>query len=97
MRHRSGKGFVIAFDAALENRMEELKKGLGFYPTLRELGASFSPPLSADFIFRSLRRLADAGRLSEEARQVYDSKNNKKGKTNENVKTVKQVKKARRA
>lgn len=95
MRYRSGKGQVVAFDASLVKRLEELKKAKGFYPTLKEIGESYAPVHSVCFIDRALRRLSAAGRLSDEARQVYNSKTKQKGKKNETFKktTITKVKK----
>lgn len=95
MRNRVGKGQVIAFDASVLSRIEELRKEKGYYPMLKEIGASFTPPCSAVFVFRSLRRLSEAGRLSEEASQVYDSKN-KKGKSHGVKKSVKGTKRVKK-
>lgn len=78
MRLRMGKGQVLAFDAYVEKRMNELRAKNGFYSTLKEIADSCTPPTRTDFIDRSLRRLAAAGRLSKEALQVYNAKNNLK-------------------
>ena len=77
MRIRRGKGQIIACDATLEKKLEELRKEKGFYPSLKEIGESYSPVHSPFFIDRALRRLSAAGRLSDEARQVYNSKTKK--------------------
>jgi hypothetical protein len=82
MRIRRGKGQILAFDATLEKRLEELRKAKDFYPTLKEIGESYSPAHSPFFIDRALRRLREAGRLSDEACLVYASKT-KKEKGNE--------------
>jgi hypothetical protein len=87
MRHRIGKGQIIAFDATLEKRLEEMRKAKGYYPTLKEIGESFTPPHSVNFIFRALRRLYEAGKLSDEANKVYDAKN-KTGDKNENSQKI---------
>jgi hypothetical protein len=87
MRHRIGKGQVVAFDAALEKKLEEMKKARGYYPTLKDVAESFTPAHTVTFIFRSLRRLSEAGRLSDEANRVYDSKN-KKGENSEKGKDL---------
>jgi len=81
-----GKGQAVAFDAWLEKELEKMRAERGFYPMLKEIGAACSPPRTVDFIYRSLRRLADGGRLSKAAMQVYNSKN-KKGDSNEKSKT----------
>ena len=78
MRIRMGKGQVIAFDAFIEKKVEMMKNEMGFYPALKEIGAQCTPPQPSDCVFRSLRRLAAAGRLSKEALQVYNAKNNQK-------------------
>ena len=78
MRFRMGKGQVLVFDAFIEKKLMELKSEKGFYPTLREIGECCTPPQPAATVFRALRRLAAAGRLSKEALQVYNAKNNLK-------------------
>ena len=78
MRIRMGKGQVLVFDAFIEKKLMELKSEKGFYPTLREIGECCTPPQPAAIVFRSLRRLAAAGRLSKEALLVYNAKNNQK-------------------
>lgn len=78
MRFRMGKGQVLVFDASIEKKIKELYEKNGFYPTLKEIGDSHTPPTSANYVDRSLRRLAAAGRLSKEALQVYNAKNNLK-------------------
>ena len=84
MRIRRGKGQIIACDAMLEKKLEELRKAKDFYPSLKEIGESYSPAHSPFFIDRALRRLSAAGRLSDEARLVYNSKvKTKKEKGNE--------------
>ena len=78
MRIRMGKGQIIAFDAFIEKKVEMMKNEMGFYPALKEIGAQCIPPQPSDCVFRALRRLAAAGRLSKEALQVYNAKNNLK-------------------
>ena len=78
MRIRMGKGQVLVFDAFVEKKLMELKSEKGFYPTLREIGECCTPPQPAAIVFRSLCRLAAAGRLSKEALLVYNAKNNQK-------------------
>jgi len=78
-----GKGQVLVFDAFVEKKLMELKSEKGFYPTLREIGECCTPPQPAATVFRALRRLAAAGRLSKEAMQVYNAKNNIKYITGE--------------
>ena len=78
MRIRMGKGQVIAFDAFIEKKVETMRNEMGFYPALKEIGAQCTPPQPSDCVFRSLRRLAAAGRLSKEALLVYNAKNNQK-------------------
>jgi hypothetical protein len=91
MRIRSGKGLVVAFDAILEKKLEELRKGGGFYPTLKTIGESYNPPHSVSFIDRALRRLSEAGRLSDEACQVYNAKTKEKQKNENKSITTKKV------
>lgn len=83
MRFRMGKGQVLVFDAFIEKQVEKLKAERGYYPTLKEIGESCTPPTYAAHVHSSLRRLAAAGRLSKEARQVYNAKNNIKYITGE--------------
>jgi len=78
MHFRMGKGQVLVFDAFIQNKLEELRAKRGFYPTLKEIADNCIPPQSSNVVFRSLRRLAAAGRLSKEALQVYNAKNNLK-------------------
>lgn len=78
MRIKMGKGQVLVFDAFIEKKLEELRAKLGYYPSLREIAESCVPPTRPDYINRSLRRLAAAGRLSKEALMVYNAKNNAK-------------------
>ena len=73
-----GKGQVLVFDAFIEKKLETMRAEMGFYPTLKEIGAQCTPPQPPDCVFRSLRRLAAAGRLSKEALLVYNAKNNQK-------------------
>ena len=87
MRIRRGKGQIIAFDATLEKKLEELRKEKGFYPSLKEIGESYTPAHSPFFIDRALRRLKEAGCLSAEACLVYASKT-KKEKDNGKEKSV---------
>ena len=83
MRFKMGKGQVLVFDAYVEKRLEELKAKCGYYPSLREIGDNCVPPTRPDYINRSLRRLAAAGRLSKDALLVYNAKNNQKYITGE--------------
>jgi len=83
MRFRMGKGQVLVFDEHIEKQVEILRAKLGYYPSLREIAESCVPPTRPDYINRSLRRLAAAGRLSKEALQVYNAKNNQKYITGE--------------
>lgn len=78
MRFKMGKGQVLVFDAFIEKKLEELRAKYGFYPTLKEIGENCIPPTRTDYVDRSLRRLAAAGRLSKEALLVYNAKNNQK-------------------
>lgn len=78
MRFKMGKGQVLVFDAFVEKKLEELRMRRGYYPTLKEIGENCVPPTRPDCVFRSLRRLAAAGRLSKEALTVYNAKNNEK-------------------
>lgn len=95
MRVRMGKGQVVAFDAFIEKKVETMKNELGFYPALKEIGAKCTPPQPTDYIFRSLHRLAAAGRLSKEAMMVYNAKNNLKNiKEKENAHEQEKVSKA---
>jgi len=91
-----GKGQAVAFDAWLEKELEKMRAERGFYPMLKEIGAECSPPRTVDFIYRSLRRLADGGRLSKDAMQVYNSKNKKGDSTNAKSKTSRSKAKAKR-
>lgn len=81
MRFRMGKGQVLVFDAFIEKTIEAMKMELGYYPTLREIGERCTPPQPPAYIHRSLVRLAAAGRLPQEALQVYNAKNNLKNIT----------------
>ena len=83
MRIRMGKGQVLVFDAFIEKKLETMRAEMGFYPTLKEIGAQCTPPQPAATVFRALRRLAAAGRLSKEALLVYNAKNNQKYITGE--------------
>lgn len=76
MRFRMGKGQVLVFDAFIEKTIEAMRAELGYYPPLKKIGERCTPPQPANCIHRSLNRLAAAGRLSKEALQVYDAKNN---------------------
>jgi len=78
MRFKMGKGQVLVFDAYIEKRLEELKTKFGYYPSLREIAENCIPPTRTDYVDRSLRRLAAAGRLSKDALLVYNAKNNQK-------------------
>ena len=78
MRFRMGKGQVLVFDTYIEKRLEELKTKFGYYPSLREIAENCIPPTRTDYVDRSLRRLAAAGRLSKDALLVYNAKNNQK-------------------
>ena len=86
MRIRMGKGQVLVFDEYIEKQVEKLKAKRGFYPSLREIADSCVPPSRPDFIDRSLRRLAAAGRLSKDALLVYNAKNNLKNMGDSNEK-----------
>lgn len=83
MRFRMGKGQVLVFDASIEKQVEAFHKKNGFYPSLKVIGDSHIPPTSANYVDRALRRLAAAGRLTKEALQVYNAKNNQKYITGE--------------
>lgn len=76
MRFRMGKGQVLVFDAFIEKTLEAMKTELGYYPPLKKIGERCTPPQSNSVVTRSLGRLAAAGRLSKEARLVYNAKNN---------------------
>ena len=78
MRFKMGKGQVLVFDTYIEKRLEELKTKFGYYPSLREIAENCIPPTRTDYVDRSLRRLAAAGRLSKDALLVYNAKNNQK-------------------
>jgi len=77
MRNRRGKGQIFVLDAAMLKHVEKLRREKGFYPTLRVIGDTFDPPLYPAMVFRSLHRLAAAGKLTPEAELIYNSK--KKG------------------
>lgn len=77
MRFRMGKGQTAAFDAVLEKQLEQMHRNRGYYPSLREIGESFSPPQTVHRIYQALHRLAMAGRLSPEAEAIYNSKKEK--------------------
>ena len=80
---RRGKGQLIAFDASVLKRIEELKKVKGYYPMLKEIGESYTPSHSVGFVFRALKRLSQAGMLPPEADLVYvNERTNKKGNSN---------------
>ncbi len=86
MRFRMGKGQIIAFDAFIEKTLEAMKAELRYYPALKDIGARCTPPQPPACVFRSINRLAAAGRLSKEALLVYNAKNNtqiKKGSADE--------------
>lgn len=83
MRIRMGKGQVLVFDTYIEKRLEELQTKFGYYPSLREIAENCIPPTRPDYVHRSLRRLAAAGRLTKEALLVYNAKNNQKYITGE--------------
>jgi len=76
MRFRMGKGQVLVFDAFIEKTIEAMRAELGYYPTLKKIGERCTPPQPPSCIFRSINRLTAAGRLSQEARLVYNAKNN---------------------
>lgn len=76
MRFRMGKGQVLVFDAYVEKKLAELYEKCGYFPSLKEIGNNCIPPTSVQYVDRALRRLAAAGRLSKEAMQVYNAKNN---------------------
>jgi hypothetical protein len=94
MRFRMGKGQVLVFDAFIEKTIEAMRAELGYYPPLKRIGERCTPPQPANCVHRALNRLAAAGRLSQEARLVYNAKNNlqieKENNTNE--KTIKNSK-----
>lgn len=82
MRYKSGKGEVMAFDEQFIIHLEKMRKEKGFYPSLRTLAETFRglPPtfisdnpkkVAWGHVHRSLKRLAAAGRLSDEAMKVY--------------------------
>ncbi len=83
MRFRMGKGQVLVFDAFIEKTIEAMRAELGYYPPLKKIGERCTPPQLPDCVFRSINRLAAAGRLSKEAMQVYNAKNNIKYITGE--------------
>lgn len=83
MRFRMGKGQVLVFDAFIEKTIEAMRAELGYYPPLKRIGERCTPPQPANCVHRALNRLAAAGRLSNEALQVYDAKNNFKYITGE--------------
>ena len=95
MRRRGCRGQLIEFDKALIERIETMKMELGYYPSLRQIGQSFTPPYSHSHVFNRLRFLAVEGRLSEDAAEIYDYKNHIKGRLNE--KTIKSCKTKSRA
>lgn len=74
MRFKMGKGQVLVFDTFIEKKLEEMRTELGYYPTLRELGERCIPPQTPFCVRSSLRRLSAAGRLTDEADKVYNSK-----------------------
>ena len=78
MRFRMGKGQVLVFDAFIEKTIEAMRAELGYYPPLKRIGERCTPPQPANCVFRSINRLAAAGRLSPEALLVYNAKNNQK-------------------
>jgi hypothetical protein len=89
-----GKGQILVFDAFIEKTLESMRAEFGYYPSLKGIGERCTPPQSNSVVTRSLARLAAAGRLSQEARLVYNAKNNlqieKENNTNE--KTIKNSK-----
>lgn len=87
MRRRGCRGQLVEFDKELIIRVEAMKENLGYYPSLRQIGQSFAPPYSHSHVFTRLRFLADAGRLSKDAAEIYNYRNHKKGCSHE--KTVK--------
>lgn len=86
MRHRNGKGLTFAIDAKINTFVEEWRRAKEYYPSLREISENFDPPRSVGLVHHHLRRLAAAGRLSQEAMQVYDSKNYAQKTKQENIK-----------
>lgn len=92
MRFKMGKGQVLVFDNFIETKLDALKKELGYYPTLRQLGERCVPPQPPSVVRSSLRRLAATGRLTKEALRVYDSKNNVRNIETGNVKNEKNEK-----
>ncbi len=85
MRVRMGKGQVLVFDEYVEKKLRELKTKLGYYPALKQIAEACVPPTRADYVYRSLRRLAAAGRLPIGALMVYNAKNNYKNITGANT------------
>ena len=93
MRHKRGKGEIMAFDAKFIIHLEKMRKAKGYYPSLREIGESFDlmPPSTSatrpdrdkwNYARRAIERLAAAGKLSDEAKKVYTIKQHTE-KTNE--------------
>lgn len=94
MRHRKGKGQIFALDAKMNTLVDVLQREKGFYPTLREIGEMFNPPLSPQSVKQSFRRLSVAGKLSDEARMIYDAQKTKQeNERNEGTKKGRKVKK----
>jgi len=87
MRRRGSRGQLIEFDRALVERVETMKRELGYYPSLRQIGQSFTPPYSHSQVFNRLRFLVAENRLSESATEVYTVKSHKKGDSNDKSKT----------
>jgi hypothetical protein len=77
MRYKSGKGEVMVFDDQFVIHLEKMRKEKGFYPSLRVLAETLgfkddlSKKVTWGHVHRSLKRLAAAGRLSDEAMKVY--------------------------
>lgn len=82
-RRAGGRGAAMVFDTTLCERVEEMKKRLGFYPTLREIRLSFNPPYSFQHVHARLQALIADGRLSADATAVYKVRPRKEKKENE--------------
>lgn len=70
-RHRRGKGELALFDETLSIKLEQLKKQLGYYPALIEIVEYIAPNCTTSSIYKSLRRLSAAGKLSKDAKFIY--------------------------
>jgi hypothetical protein len=91
MRRRGGRGAALAFDVELAERIEKMKVKIGYYPTLREIGLSFTPPYSHSHVFNRLQLLASEGRLSAGMAEVYKAKTQREKENNGKPKDVKTV------